>query len=526
MAKKPTKKAAKKASPQRQPVKQTAPKKKAGTASKSKSTAGTTSQQFNETKIAESENLSPAEMREALHAEAASAASSPPPASPKATETTAQTDVARILESAKRLGVDIKEEEAVQWLTAITAIQDKSQILVDPKSDVYGAQVAILDFSPKDLEHFRRIGKIVELTGPAGIVETALALSGSAAQSKIQSFPGDADFFERVNIKAPTRAESVKILADAMRTKAQATLNGPDFQLLAVKFGTHDAPGSHHGSRVKQGTPMAWSPQEVVAGEFELDVDDGTTRTVHWEDGMVDPGWCKFDWIVADAVRGQLANASNLLDVTWEAPDGTITPLDGTIDPYFQEVYLDAASVPVFSKLVKQVSSDALAKYVTGLEYEVYKYLVKHPNYGKVAKRTYNIFRMTGRYTEAAYIRELFDEPATLLYRVWSLFETLTDAAQPDSTLDREALLKQYDEMIEDVITNVHGAAEVEIVRALLQARDEVTGLRKAQVSLDETFAPSREQVMTLLNAYFKERLYGFDPVCDYLEEIQRRTYD
>ena len=30
-------------------------------------------------------------------------------------------------------------------------------------------------------------------------------------------------------------------------------------------------------------------------------------------------------------------------------PDGTITPLDGYLDPYFQEVYLEAESIPVFT---------------------------------------------------------------------------------------------------------------------------------------------------------------------------------
>ena len=40
-------------------------------------------------------------------------------------------------------------------------------------------------------------------------VETALALSGSAAQSKIQTYPGDADYFERVNILAPTQRRGV-----------------------------------------------------------------------------------------------------------------------------------------------------------------------------------------------------------------------------------------------------------------------------------------------------------------------------
>jgi hypothetical protein len=42
-----------------------------------------------------------------------------------------------------------------------------------------------------------------------------------------------------------------------------------------------------------------------------------------------------------------------------------------------------------------------------------------------VAKRLYNIFRLTGRYPEAAFLRELFDEPATMLYQVWSLIRTI-----------------------------------------------------------------------------------------------------
>ena len=71
---------------------------------------------------------------------------------------------------------------------------------------------------------------------------------------------------------------------------------------------------------------------------------------------------------MADPIRKQLVNASNMLDVAWESPDGEIIPLDSYLDSYFQEVYLDAESIPVFSKLVKHVSGDALDDYVTQLE--------------------------------------------------------------------------------------------------------------------------------------------------------------
>lgn len=434
-------------------------------------------------------------------------------------------EIKTIRASAARLGIELDEQEALQWLAQM-AVQDATEVTFDTKNQVYGARIAIMDFSARDLEYFRAIGKIVAVPDQPGIVETALALSGSAAQSKIQINPGDADYFQRVNIKAATRDAAIKILADLMRAKGLATRNGPDYHLLAVKFGTHSAPAARNGKPIKKGSAMTWFPADLEAGAFEVELADGTKQTIRWEDGMVEPGWTKFDWVVANAERGTLASASNLLDVSWEAPDGTLTPLDGAVDPYFQEIYLDPTSVPVFSKIVREVSEDALQKYVAALEYEVYKYLVKHLNYGKVAKRSYNIFRLTGRHLEAAYMRELFDEPTTALYRVWSLFDTLSGAAAPDSRVDRVATLKQYDKLIEQVIASIEGERELRIVRALMSARDEALGLQPMIESLDKTFETPREDVMTLLNDYFHDLLYGLPSIAAFLEEIQQRTYD
>ena len=57
-------------------------------------------------------------------------------------------------------------------------------------------------------------------TSPALPALPHLALSGSAAQSKIQSYPGDADYFERVHITADARDDACRILRDLMRDKA------------------------------------------------------------------------------------------------------------------------------------------------------------------------------------------------------------------------------------------------------------------------------------------------------------------
>ena len=202
-------------------------------------------------------------------------------------------------------------------------------------------------------------------------VETALALSGSAAQSKIQTYPGDCDYFERVNIHAPTREDACRILGEVMRDKALGTERGDGYRLIEVTFGSAPFEIIVDGEPRHSGSALRWQPAEVAGGSLVGVRPDGSPAEIRWEEAAADPGWCKLDWVVADPVRGTLANASNMLDVTWEAPDGTITPLDGHLDGYFQEVYLEADSIPIFAKLVRNASADALDEYVAMLEHEV-----------------------------------------------------------------------------------------------------------------------------------------------------------
>jgi hypothetical protein len=305
----------------------------------------------------------------------------------------------------------------------------------------------MLDMSPTDLVRFRRTADIVGIPDRHSVL-TALALSGSAAQNRIQRFPSDLDFFERVHIVAPTREAACGILAEVIREKALATMRGPTHRLMEVKFGTWDADVELRDKPVQTGSPISWTPTEVQGGQLVARAADGSTRTITWAEASVNPGWCKIDWIVADAERGQLANASNVLDVTWEAPDGTIVALDGFLDPYFQEVYLETDTLPLFAKLIKQLSTDAVAEYVAQLEHEVVKYSTKDPNWGKVARRLYNIFRLTGRYPEAVYIRALFDAPTTVLYQIAALLRTIQDAASEGTPFARDLLVGQCDQLI------------------------------------------------------------------------------
>jgi len=434
------------------------------------------------------------------------------------------TDIEKVVESAKRLNVELNIEEAREWLKSIEGANGAwDEIKFDERTGVFGQNLTMLDFDPKRLDYFRYIGKLVEFTDTPGKVETALALSGSSAQSKFQKYPGDADYFERVNIIAETRTEACVILAEIMREKALATEKGPDYQLIEVKMGSFKTDFVKGNRAFPAGSPISWAPDEIQDGEKVGFSPDGKEIRLKWEDAAQDPGWCKLDWVVADPIEGTLANASNMLDVTWEALDGAITPLDGYLDPYFQEVYLQAQSVPIFSKLSQHVSADALDDYVKALEGEVKKYVTKNINYGKAAKRMYNIFRLTGRYEEAVYLRELFDEPASMLYQVWSLIRTVDDAVHSKSSFKKEQLIQQAENLMFEVIRVMEDAREAEIVAKILKFRDAI--LQQQEYSkLSAGAEAARNEVINVVNNFFYEKLTGIPEIKSYIESFQNEA--
>ena len=426
----------------------------------------------------------------------------------------------RVLQSARRLGVEMNEADALSWLTTMADTRADSGIVTDERTGVFGHKISMLDFSDADLEHFRALGRIVEFADVPGVVETALALSGSAAQSKFQTFPGDADFFERVNILAESRDAACKILADLIRAKAEQAGRGSNYLMIAVRFGSYPMDVVRGDKAKAKGSSIEWSPQDIIAGQFDAVLSDGQAVVIRWEDAMLEPGWCKLDWVIADAVRGHVVNASNMLDVTWEAPDGTITPLDGYLDPYFQEIYLEAESAPIFSKLAQHVSADALDEYVAQLEHEVDKYVTTDINYGKAAKRMYNVFRLTGRYEDAIFIRELFDEPASMLYQVWSLFRTMEECCSPGSTIAIESVRAQADQLILSVVETLEGAEETAVIKHLLRLRDALDTQESGQ-GMHADVEAARAEVINIVNNFFYEKLNALPSIKVYIDELQ-----
>jgi hypothetical protein len=436
--------------------------------------------------------------------------------------TDAEQEVEQIIKTAKALGVEVDETDVAQWLTAMAAA-GTMEWAMDADAGIYGHEITLLDFDKATLDRYRRIADIVQLPDLPN-VETAISLAGSAAQGVIQRYPGDCDYFERVNIKAETREEACHILADLMRAKALDKLEGPDYQLIFVRFGTWKTDVTKEGEQIKAESSIEWNPDEIKAGQMRVLRASGEPWEVAWEYGCLDPGWCKMDWVIGEKEAGRVVNASNMLDVTWEAPDGSITPLDGFIDPYFQEVYLEAESVPLFAKLTHHISPRALGEYVEALTGEVYKYTHKHVNYGKAAKRMYNIFRLTGRYRAAALIRELFDEPAALLYQVWALLRTMDDVGQADSKIDLETLVQQTDTLIQNVVEVCEGPLETEIVMALIRLRDDITGRVDLGDDWDALILKSRAKTEELVNKFFETKLLGIPEAREFLDSLEEQA--
>ncbi len=438
-------------------------------------------------------------------------------------EGSASEQVDKIIEAAGKLGVEVDETDTTQWLTAVAATESgPGDFSVDAQAGIFGHRITLLDFDPDVLARYRRMADIVQIPDRPG-VETAISLSGSAAQSKAQLFPGDADFFERVNIQADTREEASQLLSQVMREKALEMFKGDDYKFVEAKWGTFQQAVVRDGETLQAGSPMSWTAAEVKAGQMDVTLVTGEPVTLEWDYGCQDPGWCKLDWVIVEPQEGRVIHASNMLDVTWESPVGEIVPLDGYLDPYFQEVYLEAQSIPLFMKLVKHLSPDALGDYVNQLKGEVAKYSQRDPkNFGKVAKRLYNIFRLTGRWAEAGFVRELFDEPAALLYQVGSLLDTIEEAATSGVAEQRDALVGQTDHLIRAVVRVCEGPVEEKIVDALLKLRDDLSGRRELGEVRAELLAESGRLVGELVNEYFQERLFVMPEIRVYIEALAK----
>jgi len=132
----------------------------------------------------------------------------------------------------------------------------------------------------------------------------------------------------------------------------------------------------------------------------------------------------------------------------------------------------------------------------------------------------YNIFRLTGRYSEAGIIRELFDEPTSVLYQVWAVIRTLDECSQPGSSIAVEDLKSQTDRLIMEVIRLLEGGEEELVVKLLLEFRDALSEQHVGQQSPFRVEA-ARDQVINLVNNFFYEKLTTVPEIKQYMDDMR-----
>jgi len=421
--------------------------------------------------------------------------------------------------AAQRLGVEFDPQTARSWLVAVSTAEREQGWAQDAQTGTFGSHIALADFDAGDLDYFRRLAARVRLVRHPD-VESAIAIAGSSAQGLIQLFPGDVDFFERVNVHAPTEAAARELLRRLVRESALRALAERDIVLAETNLGVYPWAATRQGVTYAEGDSILWTPDEVVAGVIAVQDADGQARQLNWDGVQAGLGWSYLGWIVADRAAGRIALVGLMLDATWEAPDGTITSLDGSIDSFIQEVYLEAEALPLFTKLVRQVDSQAAQVYISAMRGQVQHYTREEPSYCKATKRLYNLFRLTDELEAAAYLRELFDEPGAQLYQADGLLEAVYLAHDPASDIDRETVLRQLDYVMQVVTDAVDGPAELELLAALRGLRAKVRPDLSVGADWDAELRAVQTKCRALVNEYFRVRLYGLPRIAAFLESL------
>ena len=130
---------------------------------------------------------------------------------------------------------------------------------------------------------------------------------------------------------------------------------------------------------------------------------------------------------------------------------------------------------------------------------------------------------MNGRYADAAFIRELFDEPVTALYQVSALIRTLDDASNSGEDFEAETMTAQVDKLIMSAIQALDGPEEAVMVGHPLKLRNSVQK-RGGEGDRAADMAGIQDAALGAVNTYFERALRSVPEIDAYLQEIVERA--
>ena len=252
------------------------------------------------------------------------------------------------------------------------------------RTGVYGHRVTMLDSRPGGPGALPRDGDDRRLRGPpAGRPDRAGALGlGRAEQDPALTRPTATS--SSASTSAPTtREEACRILGELMRDKALATRSRARPPAVGGQARAPGTPSGDKGRQAGEGRHRRSRGRRTRCGRASMEVigADGSARVLY---AGTTPRRTRAGASSTGSSPTRSA-ASSPTRATCSTPPGrrptaAIVPLDGFLDPYFQEVYLDTDSIPLFSTArqgaVRRTRSTTTS---TQLEHEVWKYTRQGP---------------------------------------------------------------------------------------------------------------------------------------------------
>ena len=424
-----------------------------------------------------------------------------------------------LAEAAARLGIEHDRAETARWMAEISRA-GRATLAEDPAAGVFGHPLSLADFDAADLPVFRALAAHVRAE-PRPAFESALAIAGSAAQGRIQPFPGDCDFYERVHLRAASLAEARAILADVVLATARRVIAAPDAVLVEVNFGVYPCAVTERGVARDPGDPITWLSSDILAGHIDVTA-GGSPLQLPWHAVEAGAGWTYVGTLAADRASGRVVLASNMIDATWESPAGTIVALDGTIDACFQEVYLDAAARPLVRRLIAAVDPST-AFYAEMMRRQARHYAHEACDFCKASKRLYNLFRVTGDLESAAWVRELFDEPAMCLYQAPGMLEAIEIAMDDGQKVDRSLIVLTLERVRDAVAAGIPGAGGDELTLELQRVGEVVECGSPLDGPCRDAIARVRRRCGAHVSEYVRSRLLGLPRIASFVDGLRER---
>jgi hypothetical protein len=109
-----------------------------------------------------------------------------------------------------------------------------------------------------------------------------------------------------------------------------------------------------------------------------------------------------------------------------------------------------------------------------------------------------------------------------MLYQVWSLIRTIEDCCNPSSPITAEQMLSQTDQLILSVVSALEGDQETEIVRLLMNLRDDLSH-QKTNQQLNPAAEAARDRVINVVNNFFCDKLTSVPSIKVYIDSFQAK---